>query len=114
MSQSQETITNKQLRQWVTLSRAIHRSGLIPDFDQKNITELVGFIELNHPAGEEVKSQWPRHGAKWEEDEISELITHYKAGAFDLNAFAARYQRKPGSVRIKMINLQLIDEETPL
>ena len=60
------------------------------------------------------KQQFPRHGAKWDEEEKQRLIALAEAGMLDVDEFAREYQRRPESVLAYMVRLGLLDKDHDL
>lgn len=101
------------IRQFISACRAIEQSGLLPGFEHKTVTQVMGMIELYFPRHGLLKKSDARHGMRWDNAELTALIADFAKADFDIKAFARRWQRKPNSVRAKLMSLHLVDESYP-
>lgn len=65
---------------------------------------------LRSSPGAGYKQQFPRHGAKWDEEEKQRLIALAEAGMLDVDEFAREYQRRPESILKYMKKTGLLDK----
>lgn len=82
------------IRQFLKAARELQALGVIDNMEGKTLTELQNELVSRSSPGASYKQDFPRHGARWEEDEKQRLIALSKAGMLDVNAFALEYQRR--------------------
>uniref|UniRef100_UPI0004660749 hypothetical protein n=1 Tax=Franconibacter helveticus TaxID=357240 RepID=UPI0004660749 len=80
------------IRQFISACRAIKQSGLLPGFGHKTVTQGVGMIELDFSRHALLKERYPRHGARWDDAELTALIASFAKEDFDAKAFARRWR----------------------
>lgn len=98
------------IRQFLKAARELQALGLVDDLENKTLASLQHELVSRSTPGAGYKQEYPRHGARWEEDEKQQLIMRATAGNFDVNAFAREYQRRPESIMTCMNRLGLIDK----
>ncbi|EOE7356180.1 TPA: hypothetical protein ACKFMW_004332 [Enterobacter hormaechei] len=104
----------KLVRQFLKAARELESLNVMDDFAGKTINQLREELTQQSTAGAGYKQQYPRHGAKWEEEEKQRLIALAEAGMLDVDEFAREYQRRPESVIIYMVKLGLTDKSHDL
>jgi hypothetical protein len=97
------------IRQFLKAARELQALGVIDNMEGKTLTELQNELVSRSSPGAGYKQEFPRHGARWEEEEKQHLITLSEAGMLDVDAFALEYQRRPESVLTCMTRLGLTD-----
>jgi len=98
------------IRQFLKAARELQALGLVEDVENKTLASIQHELVSRSTPGAGYKQEYPRHGARWEEDEKQQLIARATAADFDVNAFAREYQRRPESVITCMTRLGLIDK----
>ncbi|EME5107813.1 hypothetical protein VYS60_004289 [Salmonella enterica] len=104
----------KLVRQFLKAARELESLNVMDDFAGKTINQLREELTQQSTPGAGYKQQYPRHGAKWEEEEKQRLIALAEAGMLDVDEFAREYQRRPESVIIYMVKLGLTDKSHDL
>lgn len=104
----------KLVRQFLKASRELESLNVMDEFADKTISQLREILTQQSTPGAGYKEQFPRHGAKWEEDEKQRLIDLAESGMLDVAEFAHKYQRRPESVISYMVRLGLTDKSHDL
>lgn len=99
------------VRQFLKASRELQALGLVEDIGNKTLAALQAELVSRSSPGAGYKQDFPRHGARWEEDEKQKLVALAEAGMLDVDAFAHEYQRRPASVMTYMVRLGLLDKD---
>lgn len=100
----------REVRQFLKAARELQALGLIEDVENKTLAALQTELVNRSSPGAGFKQNYPRHGARWEEDEKEKLVALAQAGMLDIDAFAQEYQRRPESVITYMVRLGLLDK----
>ena len=100
----------REVRQFLKAARELQALGLIEDVENKTLAARQGELVNRSSLGAGFKQNYPRHGARWEEDEKEKLVALAQAGMLDVDAFAQEYQRRPESVINYMVRLGLLDK----
>ncbi|WP_237585410.1 hypothetical protein [Salmonella enterica] len=59
----------KQIRQFLKLARELQALNIVEDFENKTLTEIREVLTRRSSPGTGYKDAYPRHGARWEEEE---------------------------------------------
>ncbi|PVZ84169.1 hypothetical protein C9426_23975 [Serratia sp. S1B] len=93
----------KQIRQFLKLGKKIQELALIDDMANKTFAmlceEMAAVEEVPVTGVSRLKQRYPRHGARWEDEEKQVLIAQAEIGQVNIKAFAKEYERRPSSVR---------------
>ncbi|ECK5064931.1 hypothetical protein FRL03_21595 [Salmonella enterica] len=100
----------KQIRQFLKLARELQTLNIVEDFENKTLTEIREVLTRRSSPGTGYKDAYPRHGARWEEEEKQHLIALAEAGMLDVDQFAEDYQRRPASVFKHMKKIGLLNK----
>lgn len=100
----------KQIRQFLKLARELQALNIVEDFENKTLTEIREVLTRRSSPGTGYKDAYPRHGARWEEEEKQHLIALAEAGMLDVDQFAEDYQRRPASVFKYMKKIGLLNK----
>ncbi|ECZ8785877.1 hypothetical protein AXQ71_24075, partial [Salmonella enterica subsp. enterica serovar Typhimurium] len=84
--------------------------NIVEDFENKTLTEIREVLTRRSSPGTGYKDAYPRHGARWEEEEKQHLIALAEAGMLDVDQFAEDYQRRPASVFKYMKKIGLLNK----
>ncbi|MNB68885.1 hypothetical protein D3C76_1024450 [compost metagenome] len=98
------------IRQFLKAARELQALGVADNIESKTLAELQNELVSRSSPGAGFKQAFPRHGARWEDEEKQRLIELSEAGNLDVDAFANEYQRRPESVITCMVRLGLIDK----
>lgn len=104
----------REVRRFLKAARELETLGLIEDIGNKTLATLQAELVRRSSPGTGFKQDYPRHGARWEEEEKQQLVALAEAGILDVDAFAQEYQRRPGSVITCMVRLGLLDKADAL
>lgn len=104
----------KLVRQFLKAARELESLNVIDGLDNMTLGQLREELTRRSSPGAGYKQQYPRHGAKWDEEEKQRLIALAEAGMLDVDEFAREYQRRPESVLAYMVRLGLLDKDHDL
>ncbi|PHM37586.1 hypothetical protein Xmau_03803 [Xenorhabdus mauleonii] len=102
---------DQKIRQFLKAVQDLKSLEIIDDIDNLTLSQLQEMLLKQSNNGTRLKQQFLRHGAKWELEEEGELKRLFSIGELNVGEFANKYQRRPKSVKIRMIKLGLIDQE---
>ncbi|EJG2190704.1 hypothetical protein A3N51_20265 [Enterobacter kobei] len=99
----------KLIRQFLKAARELESLNVIDGLENMTIAQLRDELARRSTPGAGYKQQYPRHGAKWEEEEKQQLIALAEAEMLDVEQFAEDYQRRPESIMKYMKKLGLLE-----